>query len=127
MNPAASPNDAVPMKATTSDEDAGQASGPTVVEVNTVDENTPRPPDYIILSLFSFVYFGNPFCLGLAALICSIKARDRKVVGDLEAAQKHAYMAKRLNFLALSFFGLFVFLLVVVYAFLVASAKRRHV
>ncbi|XP_017160647.1 interferon-induced transmembrane protein 3-like, partial [Poecilia reticulata] len=40
-----------------------------------------QPSDDIIWSLACFMY-GNPLCLGLAALIFSVKARDRKVVGD---------------------------------------------
>uniref|UniRef100_A0A671UDD3 Uncharacterized protein n=1 Tax=Sparus aurata TaxID=8175 RepID=A0A671UDD3_SPAAU len=50
------------------------------------------PKDHIIWSLCCFVY-SNPLCLGLAALIFSIKARDRKVAGDLEGARLYASTA----------------------------------
>ncbi|XP_049578568.1 dispanin subfamily A member 2b [Syngnathus scovelli] len=128
MKPAASPAAAVSTQAATSDGARDQPAGSAVVLVDTEDESMEPPPrDYIILSLFSFVYMGNPFCLGLVALIFSIKARDRKLLGDMEGAQKHAYTAKRFNLLALCFFGLSIFVMVLVYAFLVSNAKRRRV
>ncbi|XP_037111010.1 interferon-induced transmembrane protein 3-like [Syngnathus acus] len=127
MKPAASPAAAVSTQPATSDGAPDQPAGSTVVLVDTADESTEPPRDYIILSLFSFVYMGNPFCLGLVALIFSIKARDRKLVGDMEGAQRHAYTAKRFNLLALCFFGLSIFVIVLVYAFLVSNAKRRRV
>ncbi|XP_031610184.2 dispanin subfamily A member 2b-like [Oreochromis aureus] len=60
---------------------------------------TESPKDHIIWSLFSFVY-ANPFCLGLAALIYSIKARDRKVVGDVDGARRYGSTARNLNIAA---------------------------
>ncbi|XP_054893266.1 dispanin subfamily A member 2b-like [Poeciliopsis prolifica] len=57
------------------------------------------PNDHIIWSLISFVH-GNPFCLGLAALIYSIKVRDRKLDGDLDGARRHASTARVLNIMA---------------------------
>uniref|UniRef100_UPI0037E7364B interferon-induced transmembrane protein 2-like n=1 Tax=Semicossyphus pulcher TaxID=241346 RepID=UPI0037E7364B len=49
-----------------------QPGGPTVIQSTTVNIITDPPPDHIIWSLFCFCYY-NPFCLGLAALIFSIK------------------------------------------------------
>ncbi|XP_026184530.1 dispanin subfamily A member 2b-like [Mastacembelus armatus] len=61
----------------------------------------PTPPrDHIVWSLLTFLYC-NPCCLGLAAVIYSIKARDRKMVGDLEGAQRHGSTAYSLNATAL--------------------------
>uniref|UniRef100_A0A3P9LJ27 Uncharacterized protein n=1 Tax=Oryzias latipes TaxID=8090 RepID=A0A3P9LJ27_ORYLA len=54
------------------------------------------PRDHIIWSLCCFFYF-NPLCLGLAALIFSIKSRDRKIVGDLEGARHYGATARCLN------------------------------
>uniref|UniRef100_A0A3Q3SZI5 Uncharacterized protein n=1 Tax=Mastacembelus armatus TaxID=205130 RepID=A0A3Q3SZI5_9TELE len=57
----------------------------------------PTPPrDHIVWSLRTLLYC-NPCCLGLAAVIYSIKARDRKMVGDLEGAKRHGSTARCLN------------------------------
>uniref|UniRef100_A0A3P9P8Z2 Uncharacterized protein n=1 Tax=Poecilia reticulata TaxID=8081 RepID=A0A3P9P8Z2_POERE len=60
--------------------------------------NVPTEPsaDYLVWSLWNFVY-GNFFCLGLVALSYSVKARDRKMVGDQDGARRHAYTAHVLN------------------------------
>ncbi|XP_024120135.1 dispanin subfamily A member 2b-like [Oryzias melastigma] len=57
------------------------------------------PRDHIIWSLCCFFY-SNPFCLGLAALIFSIKSRDRKIVGDLDGARHYGSTARCLNIAA---------------------------
>uniref|UniRef100_A0A3B3CVI3 Uncharacterized protein n=1 Tax=Oryzias melastigma TaxID=30732 RepID=A0A3B3CVI3_ORYME len=57
------------------------------------------PRDHIIWSIFCFFY-SNPFCLGLAALVFSIKSRDRKMVGDLEGARHYGSTARCLNIAA---------------------------
>ncbi|XP_048828218.1 interferon-induced transmembrane protein 1-like isoform X3 [Brienomyrus brachyistius] len=56
--------------------------------------------DHILWSLFSFIQC-NPCCLGFIALYYSIKARDRKVLGDLEAAQVYGSKARSFNIAAL--------------------------
>uniref|UniRef100_A0A3B3H601 Uncharacterized protein n=1 Tax=Oryzias latipes TaxID=8090 RepID=A0A3B3H601_ORYLA len=66
---------------------------------NTIVLQAEPPKDHIIWSLCSFFYF-NPMCLGLAALIFSIKSRDRKVVGDLEGARHYGATARYLNIAA---------------------------
>ncbi|XP_010775386.1 dispanin subfamily A member 2b-like, partial [Notothenia coriiceps] len=68
----------------------------TVVQYTTVSVPPEPPKDHIIWSLCCFLY-SNPFCLGLAALIYSIKARDRKVVGDMEGARHYGSTAQWLN------------------------------
>ncbi|XP_071402010.1 dispanin subfamily A member 2b-like [Centroberyx affinis] len=76
--------------------------GPAVAQHTTVriDRTEPMPRDHIIWSLCCLLY-ANPLCLGLAAFCYSIKARDRKVAGDLEAARKHGSIALCLNIFAL--------------------------
>ncbi|XP_048828221.1 dispanin subfamily A member 2b-like isoform X6 [Brienomyrus brachyistius] len=56
--------------------------------------------DHILWSLFNLFYC-NPCCLGFIALYYSIKARDRKVLGDLEAAQVYGSKACCCNSAAL--------------------------
>uniref|UniRef100_UPI0037E74AEE dispanin subfamily A member 2b-like n=1 Tax=Semicossyphus pulcher TaxID=241346 RepID=UPI0037E74AEE len=73
-----------------------QPNGPTVIQSTTVNIITDPPQDHIIWSLCCFCYY-NPFCLGLAALIFSIKSRDRKVAGDLEGARHYGSTARSLN------------------------------
>ncbi|KAM6359138.1 dispanin subfamily A member 2b-like [Alca torda] len=59
-----------------------------------------QPRDYVLWSLFNVLlgyalaYLG---CLCFPALVCSIKARDCKVLGDLEGAQRYGARAKALN------------------------------
>ncbi|MEQ2305182.1 hypothetical protein AMECASPLE_035036 [Ameca splendens] len=77
----------------------GQHQQNLMVQYSTLEVTTERPMDHIIWSLCSFVY-GNPCCLGLAALIFSIKARDRKVVGDIEGARHYSSTARSLNIAA---------------------------
>uniref|UniRef100_A0A3B5REY9 Uncharacterized protein n=1 Tax=Xiphophorus maculatus TaxID=8083 RepID=A0A3B5REY9_XIPMA len=75
-----------------------------------------QPSDDIIWSLVCFMY-GNPFCLGLAALIFSVKARDRKVVGDLEGARRHGSTARVLNIVATVLTSVATLLTVIVLGF----------
>ncbi|KAM9223690.1 dispanin subfamily A member 2b-like [Leptosomus discolor] len=59
-----------------------------------------QPRDYVVWSLFNvlagytLVYLG---CLCFPALVFSIKARDCKVLGDMEGARRHGRRAKVLN------------------------------
>ncbi|XP_041652691.1 dispanin subfamily A member 2b-like [Cheilinus undulatus] len=76
-----------------------QPGAPAVVQTTTVTITTEPPKDHIIWSLFSFIYM-NFFCLGLVALIHSIKSRDRKMVGDLEGARHHGSTARCYNIAA---------------------------
>ncbi|MEQ2169157.1 hypothetical protein GOODEAATRI_022087 [Goodea atripinnis] len=77
----------------------GQHQQNPMVQYSTLEVTTERPMDHIIWSLCCFVY-GNPCCLGLAALIFSFKARDRKVVGDIEGARHYSSTACSLNIAA---------------------------
>uniref|UniRef100_A0A8B9Z7F2 Uncharacterized protein n=1 Tax=Buteo japonicus TaxID=224669 RepID=A0A8B9Z7F2_9AVES len=71
------------------------AFGPTITSFVQL-EPVPSPPDFVLWSFFNTLY-GNFFCLGFVALIFSIKARDCKVLGDLEGARQHGNRAKVLN------------------------------
>ncbi|XP_008107175.1 interferon-induced transmembrane protein 5 [Anolis carolinensis] len=72
-----------------------QEPSPTVIKV--------RPPvvprDYMVWSIFNTIYM-NLCCLGFVALTYSVKARDQKVAGDLEAARRYGSKAKCYNVLA---------------------------
>ncbi|XP_004085747.4 dispanin subfamily A member 2b [Oryzias latipes] len=83
------------------------------------------PKDHIIWSLCCFLY-SNPLCLGLAALIFSIKSRDRKVVGDLEGARHYGATARCLNIAATIIVCLTVIIAIVVVA-VTASQMSSYV
>uniref|UniRef100_A0A8C5PDS7 Interferon induced transmembrane protein 5 n=1 Tax=Leptobrachium leishanense TaxID=445787 RepID=A0A8C5PDS7_9ANUR len=60
----------------------------------------PAPPrDHLLWSLCNTLYL-NLFCLGFMALIYSVKARDQKVQGDEQAAQRYGRKARCYNILA---------------------------
>uniref|UniRef100_A0A3B3HPQ1 Uncharacterized protein n=1 Tax=Oryzias latipes TaxID=8090 RepID=A0A3B3HPQ1_ORYLA len=82
------------------------------------------PKDHIIWSLCCFLY-SNPLCLGLAALIFSIKSRDRKVVGDLEGARHYGATARCLNIAATIIVCLTVIIAIVVVA--VTASQMSYV
>uniref|UniRef100_A0A668S7L2 Uncharacterized protein n=1 Tax=Oreochromis aureus TaxID=47969 RepID=A0A668S7L2_OREAU len=71
----------------------------TAVNITRGQQVITESPDHIIWSLCCFVY-SNPFCLGLAALINSIRARDRKLVGDMDGARRYGSTARNLNIVA---------------------------
>uniref|UniRef100_A0A3P9MPN3 Uncharacterized protein n=1 Tax=Oryzias latipes TaxID=8090 RepID=A0A3P9MPN3_ORYLA len=79
------------------------------------------PKDHIIWSLCCFLY-SNPLCLGLAALIFSIKSRDRKVVGDLEGARHYGATARCLNIAAT-----IIVCLTVIIAIVVVAVTASHI
>ncbi|NXL06127.1 IFM3 protein, partial [Mesembrinibis cayennensis] len=62
-------------------------------------EPVPSPRDFVLWSFFNSM-FCNPFCLGFAALVFSIKARDRKIAQDPAAADSYGRTAKHLNIAA---------------------------
>uniref|UniRef100_A0A8D0GWQ6 Interferon induced transmembrane protein 5 n=1 Tax=Sphenodon punctatus TaxID=8508 RepID=A0A8D0GWQ6_SPHPU len=57
------------------------------------------PRDHMIWSVFNTIYM-NLCCLGFVVLVYSVKARDQKVTGDLEAARRFGSKAKCYNILA---------------------------
>ncbi|XP_030221629.1 dispanin subfamily A member 2b-like isoform X1 [Gadus morhua] len=82
--------------------------------VVTIGHPVEHPRDYVVWSICSLCH-GNPLCFGLVALIFSIKARDMKVIGDLQRARGYSKWALVFNGAALiiSFLiilGFFIFL-----------------
>uniref|UniRef100_A0A8C3RVW5 Interferon induced transmembrane protein 5 n=1 Tax=Chelydra serpentina TaxID=8475 RepID=A0A8C3RVW5_CHESE len=69
-----------------------QDPSPTVI-------SDPPPRDHLIWSIFNTVYM-NLCCFGFVALAYSVKARDQKVAGDIEAARRFSSKAKCYNILA---------------------------
>ncbi|XP_049429937.1 dispanin subfamily A member 2b-like [Epinephelus fuscoguttatus] len=126
MNPAVYPPEAVPLQGGY-DGRLGQPGGHSVVQHTTVNVTTEPPKDHIIWSLYSFVY-SNCFCLGLAALIFSIKARDRKVVGDLEGARHYGSTARCLNITAtvLACIMVLIFIITVTAVFVQINSYRPY-
>ncbi|KAI9546556.1 hypothetical protein NQZ68_026777 [Dissostichus eleginoides] len=106
MNPAGYPPENIPLQGRYPGFQ-GQPGGSTVVQYTSVSVPPEPPRDHIIWSLCCFLH---PFGLGLAAFIYSIKARDRKVVGDMEGARRYGSTALRLNILA-TFLGSIMFLI----------------
>uniref|UniRef100_A0A3Q3CHP6 Uncharacterized protein n=1 Tax=Haplochromis burtoni TaxID=8153 RepID=A0A3Q3CHP6_HAPBU len=117
MHPQVYPTEAVPLQGVNY---GGLPGQPGVVQHTAVNITrgqpviTEAPKDYIIWSLCCFVY-SNPFCLGLAALIYSIKARDRKVVGDVDGARHYGSTARSLNIAAtiIGAIGFFIFIITI--------------
>ncbi|KAM3609449.1 uncharacterized protein V6R79_015081 [Siganus canaliculatus] len=102
---------------------SGQPGGATVVQYTAVNIQSEPPKDHIIWSLCCFVY-SNPFCLGLAALIFSIKSRDRRMLGDLEGARHYASTARRLNIAATVLLSISLFMIVIVFP--IALISNSH-
>ncbi|XP_017285491.2 interferon-induced transmembrane protein 1-like isoform X1 [Kryptolebias marmoratus] len=124
MNPTyptgAYPPEAVALQGRGPDGFSGQPGVPTGVQYTTVNIPAEPPKDYIIWSFINYFY-GNICCLGLAAFIFSIKARDRKIVGDHQGAQKHGSTARCLNIWATVFNS--VLILIVLIVCIVVSVK----
>ncbi|XP_056454146.1 dispanin subfamily A member 2b-like [Gadus chalcogrammus] len=81
--------------------------------VVTIVNPVEHPRDYVVWSICSF-FHANPFCLGLLALIFSFKARDMKVIGDLQRAREYSKWALGLNVAALIILTLTILSLVIV-------------
>ncbi|XP_072291363.1 dispanin subfamily A member 2b-like [Eucyclogobius newberryi] len=104
------PSDSVPLQ-----ENMFYSEGECAVMVRqdaTVNVARVMPGDHFVWSLICCIYY-NPFCLGLAALIYSVKARDRKVVGDIEGARSHGSTAQTLNIISTVLFCLSVIIAVI--------------
>ncbi|XP_068168124.1 dispanin subfamily A member 2b-like [Antennarius striatus] len=117
MNPVGHPGEAVGLHGKYD----GQP-GPTVVQYTTVNVTTEPPKDHIIWSLCCFFY-SNPCCLGLAALVYSIKARDRKWVGDVEGARHYGNTAKCLNIWATVLACVIVLIFIIVISVVASQAQ----
>ncbi|XP_008409390.1 interferon-induced transmembrane protein 3-like [Poecilia reticulata] len=103
----------------------GQPRGPTGVQHTVVNVPTEPTRDHLVWSLCSFVY-GNIFCLGLAALIYSVKARDQKMFGDQDGARRHASTARTLNIVATVLTSIVIVLSIVVPIVVIAITAKNH-
>ncbi|XP_068168127.1 interferon-induced transmembrane protein 3-like [Antennarius striatus] len=83
-----------------------------------------QPKDHVVWSIFNLVHF-NPCCLGLVALIYSIRARDRKWVGDVEGARTYSKSARCYNIWATAL-GAVVFVIGVVILAVRLSTMYSH-
>ncbi|KAF4081012.1 hypothetical protein AMELA_G00155890 [Ameiurus melas] len=82
-----------------------------------------HPPDYVVWSIASFIY-GIPCCLGLVALIFSIKSRDRKMMGDLNGAKDYGSKAFCLNGVTLAL--TIVIIIIIILATVLAGPGRPN-
>nr|XP_056707956.1 interferon-induced transmembrane protein 3-like [Euleptes europaea] len=86
--------------------------GCTVVHVGPQVSAAPAR-DHIAWSIFTTMYL-NFCCLGVMALAFSVKARDRKVIGDHNGAHSYSSTAKCLNITALMLSLLLIFLFILI-------------
>ncbi|XP_053304634.1 dispanin subfamily A member 2b-like [Spea bombifrons] len=91
---------------------AGHLPQATVVTIPTM---APPLKDHLVWSIFNTAYL-NFCCLGLLALVFSVKSRDRKLVGDASGARSYGSTAKSLNIAATVFSILVVVLLIILMA-----------
>ncbi|XP_074951435.1 interferon-induced transmembrane protein 5-like [Phalacrocorax aristotelis] len=78
-----------------------------------------QPRDYVVWSLFNVLLgYGLTYlgCLCFPALVYSIKARDCKVLGDLEGARLHGARAKVWNIVCSLLMVLIVVIIIIMIA-----------
>ncbi|XP_054828713.1 dispanin subfamily A member 2b-like [Eublepharis macularius] len=102
--------------------EANIPAGTTVVHVHPQVVVAPAR-DHIVWSIFSTLYC-NFCCLGFMALAFSVKARDRKVVGDHSGASSYGSTARCLNITALMLNLLIIFLIIILFAVGIISVAR---
>ncbi|XP_075946098.1 interferon-induced transmembrane protein 1-like [Anarhichas minor] len=135
MNPVSYPTENVPLQGKNDGLPAqpgytgqpGHPGGP-MVQYTTVNIDSEAPRDHVIWSIFNFFHL-NPCCLGLAALIFSIKARDRKMAGDMSGARHYGSTARCLNIWAtvlVCLLSLIIIILVAVRMNQVVSVYRNY-
>uniref|UniRef100_A0A3Q4HNL9 Dispanin subfamily A member 2b-like n=1 Tax=Neolamprologus brichardi TaxID=32507 RepID=A0A3Q4HNL9_NEOBR len=128
MHPQGYPTEAIPLQAGSF---GGLPGQPGVVQHTAVNITTGQrvitepPKDYIIWSLCCFFY-SNPFCLGLAALINSIKARDRKMVGDMDGARSYGSTARNLNIIATIIVTTAILIFIITFSVITAKAASYY-
>ncbi|KAI4825702.1 hypothetical protein KUCAC02_021374 [Chaenocephalus aceratus] len=122
MNSEGYPSDSVPLQGRY-EGFYGQPGVSTVVQCISVSVPPEPPSDHIIWSLCCFLY-SNPFCLGLAALIYSIKARDRKVVGDMEGARHYGSTARCLNISATVLVSIMILIFIITFTTVTVLIKQ---
>ncbi|XP_064516003.1 interferon-induced transmembrane protein 1-like [Pseudopipra pipra] len=97
----------------------------TTTTAVTVEEEQPPPRDHLVWSLFTTLY-GNFCCLGFLAFFFSVKARDRKVLGDRSGALSYGSTAKCLNITALVLNIIAVVIVIIVLAVVFIAARRSN-
>ncbi|KAL0599225.1 Interferon-induced transmembrane protein 3 [Plecturocebus cupreus] len=80
--------------------------------------------DHVFWPLFNSLFM-NSCCLGFIAFTCSVKSRDRRMVGDLTGAQADASTAKRLNIWAL-ILGIIMAILLIIITILIWQAYQMQ-
>ncbi|KAM6925736.1 interferon-induced transmembrane protein 1-like [Lycodopsis pacificus] len=99
----------------------GQPGGP-MVQYTTVNIVSEAPRDHVIWSIYNLFHW-NPCCLGLVALLYSIKARDRKMAGDMSGARHYGSTARCLNIWATVLVCLFSLICIIVVAVYINQVK----
>uniref|UniRef100_A0A8D0GTK3 Uncharacterized protein n=1 Tax=Sphenodon punctatus TaxID=8508 RepID=A0A8D0GTK3_SPHPU len=74
-----------------------------------------QPRDFVLWSLFNTI-FCDCCCLGFLALVFSVKARDRKLVGDINGASAYGRTARSLNITNVVLAILFIIMIIIVLA-----------
>ncbi|KAM8939196.1 dispanin subfamily A member 2b-like [Pelodytes ibericus] len=91
---------------------AGYTSQATMIAI-TPTETVVK--DHLVWSIFNTAYL-NFCCLGLIALVFSVKSRDRKLFGDLSGAKSYGSTAFSLNLAATIFCVLMVIVTIILFA-----------
>ncbi|KAM5138562.1 interferon-induced transmembrane protein 1-like isoform 2-T2 [Mantella aurantiaca] len=81
--------------------------------VVTIMPEGPPVRDHIIWSFFNAMYL-NFCCLGVLALVFSVKSRDRKLLGDKNGATSYGSTARSLNIAATVLSILFTIVVIVI-------------
>ncbi|KAI4901723.1 hypothetical protein NFI96_010949 [Prochilodus magdalenae] len=95
----------------------GPGDGTVVISI------TEHPKDHIVWSMFNIIC-GNPLCLGLLAFYFSVKARDRKMLGDLEGARSYGSTACCVNGWALALIITSVIICIIIVAVVASSVSH---
>ncbi|KAM4722001.1 dispanin subfamily A member 2b-like [Rhinophrynus dorsalis] len=97
------------------------SSNPTQSTVVTITSDEPPIRDHLVWSIFNTVYM-NVCCLGLLALVFSVKTRDRKIANDRNASMSYSSTARALNISATVLSILLFIILITVYSVMLRSA-----
>ncbi|XP_063293505.1 dispanin subfamily A member 2b-like [Pelobates fuscus] len=83
--------------------------------VVSIQPNNVPVRDHLVWSIFNTAYL-NTCCLGLLALVFSVKSRDRKLIGDVSGSISYASTARSLNISAtvLSILSIILFFVLIV-------------
>ncbi|KAM9301577.1 interferon-induced transmembrane protein 2-like [Gastrophryne carolinensis] len=88
-----------------------------------------EPPvrDHIIWSIFNAIYM-NVCCLGVLALVFSVKSRDRKFMGDKNGARSYSSTARSLNIAAttLTILACVITIIILIVQAVMAAQVLKH-